>query len=116
MGIMTLAELSIHNAVRSYARQQQIGRALGVRRAFTPAQAPQEKVALSNEARNLQQIRQVAAVLVRRLRGDLSPLVQLSLAAALEQETRVRYAGRLKGELVSADVIKGWMGSVKLAG
>jgi hypothetical protein len=116
MGVMAILELSLHKAVRTYARQQQTGWALRVRRAFTPAQPPQEEVALSTEARNFQQIRHLAAELVGRLRGDLSPLDQLSLATALEQETRTRYADRLKGELVPADVLEGWMGSLTLAG
>jgi hypothetical protein len=113
---MALSELSLHNAIRTYARQQQTGWALRVRRTVQPTQPPQERIALSDEARNLQQIRHVAAELVGRLHRNLSPLDQLSLTTALEQEVRMRYANQLKGAPVPADVIEGWMRSLKIAG
>jgi hypothetical protein len=116
MGIMALSELSLHNTIRTDDRQQQTGWALRVSGASTSSQPPQDRLALSNEARNLQQIRRVAAELVSRLHRHLSPLEQLSLATALEQEVRIRYADQLEGELLPADVLKGWLRSLKVAG
>ena len=113
---MALSELSLHNAIRTYARQQQTGWALRVRRAFQPTQPLQEQIALSNEALNLQQIWQVAAELVERLHRGLSPRERLSLATVLEQEARVRYVGRLQGEVVPADRFERWIRSLHAAG
>jgi hypothetical protein len=116
MAIMALSELSRHNAIGNDTRQRQTGWALRVRRALQPAQLPQEQPALSNEVRNLRQIRHVAVELVEHLHRDLSPLTQLRLITALEQQAWMRYEDRLKGELVSADVVEAWVGSLRVAG
>jgi hypothetical protein len=116
MAIMALSKLSLHNGIGTDTRQPQTGWALRVKRAPQPAQPPQEQLALSNEVRNLQQIRHVAVELVEHLHRDLSPLGQLRLITALEQQAWMRYEDRLKGELVPANVVEAWVGSLKVGG
>ena len=116
MGRMALTEFAVHNVLRTYARQQRIGTALRLTRTSGFVQSPQDRVAPSHEAQNLQQIRRMAAELVGRLHGDLPPLEQRSLTIALEQVVGARHGGRLAGELLPTHVLERWLRSLNVQG
>jgi hypothetical protein len=105
---MALTELSLHSAIRTYARQHGTGqrlRFLGTPKGSDPFP---DQISLSHAARNIQQIRQVAAAVVMRRHAELSPLAQRSLIQTLEREARLRYADQLEGELLPAEVVHAW--------
>ena len=105
---MALTALSLHSAIRTYARQHLVGQRLHLRGASTGTTPSSDQVSLSQAARNIQQIRQAATTVVLHRHTNLSPLEQRSLIRSMEQEARLRYADQLEGEALPAEVVRAW--------
>jgi hypothetical protein len=109
---MAITEILRHHAIRTYVRQEGVGRALRSTGSSKPPPPLQDQIVLSSTARNHQRVRQVAAQVVASRYPDLSPQEQWSRAAALEQEALLRYGGQLGGDPLSEDLLAAWLHSL----
>lgn len=108
---MAATERALHNAIRTYARQQRTGQSLHLLRASRPQTPSPDAVSLSTTAHNTATIRQAAVAAVLRRYGPLSPKRQAALVDAFEQKARLAYADRLEGEALPVEAILEWLHS-----
>ncbi len=99
----------LHDAMSAYARQQRAGQALLLGMVSKPEKPPPDPVSLRTTSHNMLKIRQVAASVVLRRHGNLSPTEQSALIAALEQKARLEYADLLEGDVVPVDALQEWL-------
>ena len=97
---MGISEFALHNVLRTYTRQDRLGKLQKVKAAAAPAPEPTDKVSLSAAGRKVQWVGQLAAELVDRRH----PALDADARSVQVRNTKQEFLERHQKELGDANM------------
>ena len=104
---MGISEFALHNVLRTYSRQDRLGKVQQVRaNAAKPAPTPTDQVSLSNTGRKVQWVGQLAAEVVDRRHPALDGDARSTRVRNTKQELLERHKDEVGDDRLSTDALE----------
>ena len=105
---MGISEFTLHNVLRTYARQDRLGKIQKIRTAATtaPTPIPTDPVSLSTTGRKVQWVGQLAAEVVDRRHPTLDRDTRSTRVRNTQQELLERHKDEVEDDLVSPEAFE----------
>ncbi len=102
---MGISEFTVHNVLRTYSRQDQLGRVQRARPRRPAGPAPADQVTLSSSGRKVQWLGQLAAEVVERRSPELSGEARAEQVVGTKRELLERHAAEIGDEALTPEVL-----------
>lgn len=104
---MGISELALHNVLRTYARQDRLGKVQKIRTAATQVSpTPTDQVSLSTTGRKVQWVGQLAAEVVDRRHPTLDGDARSTRVRNTQQELLERHRDEVGDDYVSPEALE----------